>query len=503
MEKQNLQSELSVASTDKANLDKELISLVSMPTRLAEISSQGVRQIACGSAHILALVDAGDVYAWGSGRSGQLGLGKQRSEPAPVLVWGLMRKGVRQIGAGAYHSAALTYNGYLYTWGSSSSGQLGHGNKRTQLQPKLVEALEAEARERSSTVRLVGCGARHTVAVLGNGELYTWGKPDFGMLGRSKTETATEPQLIEAMWRREVCGTWRGGGAQRKGGGAVAHRVCDARGRYVFLVALAGGRGQRGQDEGAWEGGDRRATRAAALGAGRPRCTRDIRARCTREMHSRDAPEMRRAQEVLRYYPDIEADPEAALFLTKAVADDLEKRVKQLQSELEQARSHVHPPPWHAPQSSPGCSDACIREPSTAGAQGQRGGAREVHCRPGARIRGARARGHRQAEGDGAGPRREGDTLIVTLTLSLSPHPGRAWHTLPARVRWGCTRRRCTTRRRSLTISGARSSRYSARSTRRRRGARTRSRRRRRATRRSSRARCIAHSSRCSRRSLC
>ena len=49
------------------------------------------------------------------------------------------------------------YNGLVYTWGSSSHGQLGHGNKRTQLQPKLCEALEAECRERSSTARLLGC----------------------------------------------------------------------------------------------------------------------------------------------------------------------------------------------------------------------------------------------------------------------------------------------------------------------------------------------------------
>jgi alpha-tubulin suppressor-like RCC1 family protein len=204
MEKQNLESALSVATTDKDNLDKELVALVNMPTRLAEISSQGVRQIACGDSHTLALAESGDVYAWGGGRSGQLGLGKRRSYPAPQLVWGMMRKGVRQIGAGANHSAALTYNGYLFTWGSSSVGQLGHGNRRTMLQPTMVEALEAEARERSSTVRLVGCGRRHTVAVLANGDLYLWGRPDSGILGRSKGDMVSEPQLVEALWRREV-----------------------------------------------------------------------------------------------------------------------------------------------------------------------------------------------------------------------------------------------------------------------------------------------------------
>ena len=85
------------------------MSLVAMPTKLAEITAQGVRQIACGLHHVLALSDAGDVYAWGGGGAGQLGLGRRKSFPAPQLVWGMMRKGVRQIGAGSKHSAALTY----------------------------------------------------------------------------------------------------------------------------------------------------------------------------------------------------------------------------------------------------------------------------------------------------------------------------------------------------------------------------------------------------------
>jgi len=41
--------------------------------------------------------------------------------------------------------------------------------------------------------------------------------------------------------------------------------------------------------------------------------------------------------DILRYFPDIEADPEAALFLSKAVAIDLQHRVQTLQAELEQA----------------------------------------------------------------------------------------------------------------------------------------------------------------------
>jgi len=183
-----------------------------------------------------------------------------------------MRKGVRQIGAGDVHSAALTFNGYLYTWGSSGQGQLGHGNRRMQPLPKLIESLDVECRERSSTVRLVGCGLRHTVAVLGNGDLFIWGRPEFGRLGRSKNDSSNEPILVDALWRREVA-----------------------------------------------EGG---ADRTRALGK------MEIRELLEQQLNVHD---------ILRYFPDIEADPEAALFLSKAVATDLQSRVQSLQVELEQA----------------------------------------------------------------------------------------------------------------------------------------------------------------------
>jgi len=147
--------------------------------------------------------------------------------------------------------------------------------------PKLIESLDVECRERSSTVRLVGCGARHTVAVLGNGDLFIWGRPDFGRLGRSKNDSSNEPVLVDALWRREVA-----------------------------------------------EGG---ADRTRALGK------MEIRELLEQQLNVHD---------ILRYFPDIEADPEAALFLSKAVAIDLQSRVQSLQAELEQAATCLMPPQW-------------------------------------------------------------------------------------------------------------------------------------------------------------
>jgi len=129
------------------------------------------------------------------------------------------------------------------------------------------------SKERSSTVRLIGAGSRHSVAVLGNGELYMWGRPEFGRLGRAKNDAYTEPTLVEALWRREVA--------------------------------------------------EEHTDRTKALGKG------EIAELLDQKMS---------VHEIERYFPDIEADPDAALYLAKAVSEDLQNRVHQLQSELDEAR---------------------------------------------------------------------------------------------------------------------------------------------------------------------
>ena len=54
----------------------------------------------------------------------------------PRLIEALKSKRVRDIACGSSHSAAITSNGDLYTWGLGDYGRLGHGDNTTQLKPK-------------------------------------------------------------------------------------------------------------------------------------------------------------------------------------------------------------------------------------------------------------------------------------------------------------------------------------------------------------------------------
>ena len=64
-----------------------------------------------------------------------------------------------QVSCGAEHSAAVTDNGELYVWGSGSEGQLGLGTAECEL-PSLLKF--------RSKVKLVACGYYHTAVVTGN-----------------------------------------------------------------------------------------------------------------------------------------------------------------------------------------------------------------------------------------------------------------------------------------------------------------------------------------------
>ena len=95
------------------------------PRSLKLLHGQMVTQVVCGANHTMCVTATSLVYAWGENASGQLGLGDVRSRRSPSLVNGLWALPVRQLAAGDSHSAALTSNGFMFTWGDTRHGQLG------------------------------------------------------------------------------------------------------------------------------------------------------------------------------------------------------------------------------------------------------------------------------------------------------------------------------------------------------------------------------------------
>ncbi|XP_015894882.2 ultraviolet-B receptor UVR8 isoform X1 [Ziziphus jujuba] len=97
------------------------------PVKVSYFINKHVEQIACGMRHSIVLLKghSGDqVYAFGSGKRGQLGISKGRvnSVCLPEVTCGLEDVEIVSIAANGDHSAALSTDGRLYTWGKGFNG---------------------------------------------------------------------------------------------------------------------------------------------------------------------------------------------------------------------------------------------------------------------------------------------------------------------------------------------------------------------------------------------
>jgi alpha-tubulin suppressor-like RCC1 family protein len=79
----------------------------------------------------MVLTDRADIYAWGRGFEGQLGLSKSiETSSTPQYIKFFYGKPVNYIAAGAFYSLAITKEGFLWGWGEAKLGQLGLNKHR-------------------------------------------------------------------------------------------------------------------------------------------------------------------------------------------------------------------------------------------------------------------------------------------------------------------------------------------------------------------------------------
>ncbi len=146
----------------------------------------GVKQVAAGRNHTLALLNDGTVWAWGENGYGQVGDGTLVDKNLAVRITGL--SGVVDVEAGAEFSVAVLGNGTVKTWGRSGNGQLGNGRTATRTTPGDVPGLTG--------VVGVGCGRDHTVAWTSSGAAYGWGLDTYGQLGDGGANKRLSPVRV-------------------------------------------------------------------------------------------------------------------------------------------------------------------------------------------------------------------------------------------------------------------------------------------------------------------
>ncbi|XP_016153364.1 PREDICTED: probable E3 ubiquitin-protein ligase HERC3 [Ficedula albicollis] len=165
-------------------------------TRLVqELGNRNIVQIACGDQHAMALSRGGELFTWGWNTHGQLGIESQtRLTCEPQLVQRLKGIPLAQIAAGGAHSTTVSLSGAVYSWGKNSFGQLGLGDTKDRDCPTYVGALE-----HWKTV-FISCGADHTAVLSKEGLVCTFGAGGSGQLGHNSTRNELLPRVVAELW---------------------------------------------------------------------------------------------------------------------------------------------------------------------------------------------------------------------------------------------------------------------------------------------------------------
>lgn len=147
--------------------------------------------------HGLARTDDGDVWSWGSNRYGQLGMGSTDSDPHPLPATISGLDNVVAVSAGRWHSLALLEDGTVQSWGRNYYRSLGDGEGGFyRATPGPVSVL--------TDVVAISAGDSHNLALRNDGTVWAWGRNVEGQIGDASNDTAEVPVQVTGGFDRVV-----------------------------------------------------------------------------------------------------------------------------------------------------------------------------------------------------------------------------------------------------------------------------------------------------------
>jgi alpha-tubulin suppressor-like RCC1 family protein len=148
-----------------------------------------ITNIALGGYHTCAVNDSKQLYCWGYNYGGQLGIGTSGTgadKSTPQLLTPMTN--ITNIALGRGDSCTINSTKQLYCWGDGSNGQLGLGTSTNQFTPQLLTPM--------TNITNIALGDWHTCAINSANRLYCWGHNVNGQLGLGDTTNRSSPTLV-------------------------------------------------------------------------------------------------------------------------------------------------------------------------------------------------------------------------------------------------------------------------------------------------------------------
>ncbi|XP_023386335.1 serine/threonine-protein kinase Nek8 isoform X6 [Pteropus vampyrus] len=180
---------------------------ISQPTIVEALLGYEMVQVACGASHVLALSTERELFAWGRGDGGRLGLGTRESHSCPQQVPIPPGQEAQRVLCGIDSSMILTVPGQALACGSNRFNKLGLDYLSLGEEPashqQVEEALSftplGSAPLDQEALLSVDLGTAHSAAVTRSGDCYTFGSNQHGQLGTIARQVSRAPCQVQGL----------------------------------------------------------------------------------------------------------------------------------------------------------------------------------------------------------------------------------------------------------------------------------------------------------------
>ncbi|XP_023402139.1 serine/threonine-protein kinase Nek9 isoform X2 [Loxodonta africana] len=149
------------------------------PKHVEKLQGKAIHQVSCGDDFTVCVTDEGQLYAFGSDYYGCMGVDKVAGPEVlePMQLNFFLSNPVEQVSCGDNHVVVLTRNKDVYSWGCGEYGRLGLDSEEDYYTPQKVDVPKA------LIIVSVQCGCDGTFLLTQSGKVLACGLNEFNKLG--------------------------------------------------------------------------------------------------------------------------------------------------------------------------------------------------------------------------------------------------------------------------------------------------------------------------------
>ncbi|XP_072248299.1 serine/threonine-protein kinase Nek8 isoform X2 [Leuresthes tenuis] len=180
---------------------------VTQPKIVEALLGYELVQVSCGASHVLAVTNEREVFAWGRGDNGRLGLGTQDTHNCPQQVCLPVEFEAQKVVCGIDCSMIISTQGSIVACGSNRFNKIGLDKITAGEESNPVNQVEEvhsytpvhSAPLNTEKIVYIDIGTSHSVAVTEGGQCFTFGSNQHRQMGCSSRRSSRLPYLVSGL----------------------------------------------------------------------------------------------------------------------------------------------------------------------------------------------------------------------------------------------------------------------------------------------------------------